>query len=240
MTKDTNARNEFLERHIGPREVDVRAMLDAVGYQSLEALCDAALPESIHSDQPLNLPDPLNEVDAIERIRSIANLNKPLKSLIGLGYHNTITPAVVVRRVLENPAWYTAYTPYQPEISQGRLEALLNYQTMVCDLTGMEIANSSLLDESTAAAEAMTMARRLAKSQGAKFFIDSDCHPQTIDVVSTRAVALGIEIEIGDAWTDLDSDQCYAALVQYPGSSGKIRDISPLAQQLHSSDGLRA
>ncbi len=238
MTKDTNARNEFLERHIGPREVDVRAMLDAVGYQSLEALCDAALPESIRSDQPLNLPDPLNEVDAIERIRSIANLNKPLKSLIGLGYHNTITPAVVVRRVLENPAWYTAYTPYQPEISQGRLEALLNYQTMVCDLTGMEIANSSLLDESTAAAEAMTMARRLAKSQGAKFFIDSDCHPQTIDVVSTRAVALGIEIEIGDAWTDLDSDQCYAALVQYPGSSGKIRDISPLAQQLHSSDGI--
>ncbi|MDP7066024.1 MAG: aminomethyl-transferring glycine dehydrogenase [Acidimicrobiales bacterium] len=238
MTKDANPRNEFLERHIGPRDVDVRAMLDAIGYQSLEALCDAALPEPIRSDQPLSLPDPLSEVDAIERIRSIANLNKPLKSLIGLGYHNTITPAVVVRRVLENPAWYTAYTPYQPEISQGRLEALLNYQTMVCDLTGMEIANSSLLDESTAAAEAMTMARRLAKSQGTKFFIDSDCHPQTIDVVGTRASALGIEIEIGDAWSDLDSDQCYAALVQYPGSSGKIRDISPVAEKLHTGDGI--
>ena len=165
MTKDANPRNEFLERHIGPRDVDVRAMLDAIGYQSLEALCDAALPEPIRSDQPLSLPDPLSEVDAIERIRSIANLNKPLKSLIGLGYHNTITPAVVVRRVLENPAWYTAYTPYQPEIAQGRLESLLNYQQMCLDLTGLDLASASLLDEATAAAEAMALAKRVAKNK---------------------------------------------------------------------------
>ena len=169
----------------------------------------------------LNLPTPLTEVEAIDRIRGIAQ-NRTVKSLIGLGYYNTVTPAVVIRRVLENPAWYTAYTPYQPEISQGRLEALLNYQTVVCELTGMEIANSSLLDESTAAAEAMTMARRLTKSGAQKFFVDSDCHPQTIDVVRTRAQALGIQIKIGDAWKDLDNSECYGALVQYPGSSGEV------------------
>ena len=238
MTTVPAPENSFLDRHIGPREEDIQAMLKSVGYSDLEALTDAALPETIRNTKPLNLPTPLTEVEAIDRIRGIAQKNRTVKSLIGLGYYNTVTPAVVIRRVLENPAWYTAYTPYQPEISQGRLEALLNYQTVVCELTGMEIANSSLLDESTAAAEAMTMARRLTKSGAQKFFIDSDCHPQTIDVVRTRAQALGIQIKIGDAWKDLDNSECYGALVQYPGSSGEIRDIRPVAENLHKGDGL--
>ncbi len=238
MTTASKPENSFVDRHIGPREGDVQAMLESIGYSDLAGLCDAALPEAIRTAQPLNLPPSLSEVDAIDKIREIARKNSPVKSLIGLGYYNTVTPAVVIRRVLENPAWYTAYTPYQPEISQGRLEALLNYQTMVCDLTGMEIANSSLLDESTAAAEAMTMARRLTKSSATKFFVDADCHPQTIDVVRTRAQALGIQIEIGDAWKDLNNADCYGALVQYPGSSGEIRDIRPIAETLHSGDGL--
>ena len=229
---------DFLARHLGPSEDEIASMLSAIGYPSLEELCTAVVPAAIRTDQPLKLPNPLTEVDAIAQIQQIANLNRPMKSLIGLGYHNTVTPAVVVRRVLENPGWYTAYTPYQPEISQGRLEALLNYQTLVCDLTGMEISNSSLLDESTAAAEAMTMARRLTKTTGTKFFVDSDCYPQTIDVVRTRAEALGINIEVGDAWQDLDAADCYGVLVQYPGCSGDIRDISHIAETIHGNDGI--
>ena len=229
---------DFLARHLGPSEDEIASMLSAIGYPSLEELCTAVVPAAIRTDQPLKLPNPLTEVDAIAQIQQIANLNRPMKSLIGLGYHNTVTPAVVVRRVLENPGWYTAYTPYQPEISQGRLEALLNYQTLVCDLTGMEISNSSLLDESTAAAEAMTMARRLTKTTGTKFFVDSDCYPQTIDVVRTRAEALGINIEVGDAWQDLDAADCYGVLVQYPGCSGEIGDISHIAEQIHGNGGI--
>lgn len=229
---------DFEARHLGPNHDEITEMLSMIGYSNVEELCDAALPSTIRKGEPLNLPEPLSEVDALAKIQRLANSNRPLKSLIGLGYHGTVTPAVVRRRVLENPAWYTAYTPYQPEISQGRLEALLNYQTMVCDLTGMDLANSSLLDEATAAAEAMTMARRLTKTSGTKFFIDTDCYPQTIDVVQTRAKALGIETVVGDAWRDLDASDCYGALVQYPGCSGEIRDIRTIASALHQADGI--
>ena len=236
--QELNPQPDFLVRHLGPSDDEIALMLSATGYPSLEELCNAVVPAAIRAHEPLDLPNPLTEVDAIAQIQRIASLNQPMKSLIGLGYHNTVTPAVVVRRVLENPGWYTAYTPYQPEISQGRLEALLNYQTLVCDLTGMEISNSSLLDESTAAAEAMTMARRLTKTTGEKFFVDSDCYPQTIDVVRTRAEALGIDIQVGNAWQDLDPADCYGALVQYPGSSGDIRDISHIAEAVHGNDGI--
>ena len=236
--QELNPQPDFLVRHLGPSDDEIALMLSATGYPSLEELCTAVVPAAIRTHEPLNLPNPLTEVDAIAQIQRIASLNQPMKSLIGLGYHNTVTPAVVVRRVLENPGWYTAYTPYQPEISQGRLEALLNYQTLVCDLTGMEISNSSLLDESTAAAEAMTMARRLTKTTGEKFFVDSDCYPQTIDVVRTRAEALDIDIQVGNAWQDLDPADCYGVLVQYPGSSGDIRDISHIAEAVHENDGI--
>ncbi|MFL3021783.1 MAG: aminomethyl-transferring glycine dehydrogenase [Candidatus Poriferisodalaceae bacterium] len=236
--QELNPQPDFLVRHLGPSDDEIALMLSATGYPSLEELCTAVVPAAIRTHEPLNLPNPLTEVDAIAQIQRIASLNQPMKSLIGLGYHNTVTPTVVVRRVLENPGWYTAYTPYQPEISQGRLEALLNYQTLVCDLAGMEISNSSLLDESTAAAEAMTMARRLTKTSGQKFFVDSDCYPQTIDVVRTRAEALDIDIQVGNAWQDLDPADCYGVLVQYPGSSGDIRDISHIAEAVHENDGI--
>ena len=235
---NTNFESDFVSRHIGPQAADVDLMLASLGYSSLQELCDAVLPTSIRGGDTLQLPPALDEVQALARIRELADLNQPMKSLIGMGYHGTFTPAVVVRRILESPAWYTAYTPYQPEISQGRLEALLNYQTMVCDLTGMEIANSSLLDESTAAAEAMMMARRLSKSKGQNFFIDKDCHPQTIDVVNTRAQAIGIEIQVGDPWEDLNPEECYGVLIQYPGSSGRIRDIREVVAKSHAYEGL--
>ena len=234
----TSPAGDFVSRHIGPREADVAHMLGVLGYESLDALVDAAAPPSIRSTGPLELPAALSEFDALARLRGLADKNRPITSLIGMGYHDNHTPGVVLRRILESPSWYTAYTPYQPEISQGRLEALLNYQTMVCDLTGMEISNSSLLDEGTAAAEAMTMSRRLSKGERNTFFIDADCHPQTIDVVATRAEPLGIEVVVGDPFHDLDPAEAYGVLVQYPGSSGEIPDIAPLIRQVHDAGGL--
>src|SRR5258706_4877216 len=168
----------------------------------------------------------------------IADKNKVFTSLIGQGYYGTILPPVILRSVLQNPAWYTAYTPYQPEISQGRLEALLNFQTMIADLTGLAVANASLLDEATAAAEAMAMARRVSKSKAATFFVDRDCHPQTIGVIRTRAEPLGWTIAVGDPWADLDAETVFGAIVQYPGSSGAIRDIRPIIAQLHAAGAL--
>jgi len=229
---------DFASRHIGPRDGDLAQMLSAVGFGSLDDLIDAAVPSSIRTTQPLDLPAGLSELDALARVRELADRNQPLTSLIGMGYHDSSTPGVVVRRILESPAWYTAYTPYQPEISQGRLEALLNYQTMVCDLTGMEISNSSLLDEGTAAAEAMTMARRLQKGAAQTFFVDADCHPQTIDVVTTRAEPLGIKVLVGDPWSDLDPTDVFGVLTQYPGSSGEIRDLGLLIERVHEAGGL--
>ena len=239
----TGLEANFASRHIGLRSADVTAMLKRLGFSSLDALIDTAVPAEIRLDEPLRLKGlerPLSEPEALAAIGKLAEANQPTQSLIGLGYHGTLTPAVIRRNVLENPSWYTAYTPYQPEISQGRLEALLNYQTMVCDLVGMEIANSSLLCEGTAAAEAMAMARRITRSGPDRFFVDADCHPQVIDVVATRAAPLGIEIAVGDPATDLEPSKVYGALLAFPGSSGTVTDLEPLVAALHGTGAIAA
>ncbi|HEV7524058.1 MAG TPA: aminomethyl-transferring glycine dehydrogenase, partial [Acidimicrobiia bacterium] len=231
----------FVDRHIGPRADDQAAMLAALGYGSLDELVEAAVPSVIREPVPLGLTEAESETEALAHLRELAGRNEVFTSLIGLGYHDTITPPVILRNVLENPAWYTAYTPYQPEISQGRLEALLNFQTMVSDLTGMDLANASLLDEGTAAAEAMAMLHRINPNKGPKkemvFFVDSDAHPQTIDIVRTRAEPLGIEVVVGDP-DEFDPsavDGCFGVFVQFPGSSGRLRDLRPLIERAHAS-----
>ena len=186
----------FIERHIGPNDGEIAAMLQVVGHDSLEALTDAIVPASIKSAAPLALPDAVGEVEALARIRAIAAKNQVFRSFIGQGYYGTHVPNVILRNILENPAWYTAYTPYQAEISQGRMEALINFQTMCADLTGMDIANASLLDEATAAAEAMTLARRSAKSKSGTFLVAGDTHPQTLALLQTRAEPLGITVAV--------------------------------------------
>ena len=193
----------FVERHVGLRPDDEARMLAAVGHASLEELMDAAVPAAIRSEAVLDLPRPLSEAGTAKELRQLAAANRPAEAMIGLGYHATITPPVIRRNVLEDPSWYTAYTPYQPEISQGRLEALLNFQTMVSDLTGLDIANASLLDESTAAAEAMAMAQRVAKSKSLTFFADENCHPQNIELLKTRAEPLGWNVVVGDPFVVL-------------------------------------
>ena len=223
---------DFIRRHIGPSGDEVAAMLDVIGVASLDALIDAAVPDGIRIDAPLDLGAPQTETAVIDRLRAIAARNQVYTSMIGMGFSGTITPPVIARNILENPGWYTAYTPYQPEISQGRLEALLNFQTMVSDLTGMEIANASLLDEATAAAEAMAMCKRVTKLPSDVFFVDADCHPQTINVVETRAEPLGIKVLVGDPATDLFGADPYAVLLQYPGSGGEVRDHRALISEL--------
>ena len=192
------------------------------------------MPEGIRQAEPLDFGAPLSEREMLWRLQEVAEKNKVLTSLIGQGYHNTITPPAIQRNIFENPAWYTAYTPYQPEISQGRLEALLNYQTMVSDLTGLEIANASLLDEATACAEAMTMAKRVAKSKASAFFVDENCHPQNIAVMQTRAAPLGIEVIVGAPET-LEADKVFGAIFQYPGTHGALRDLSAEMAALHEA-----
>ena len=234
---DLEGNDEFLARHIGPPAHEQAAMLDAIGAPSLDALVAQTVPASILLTDPLNLAAPVTERDAIARLREIAAENVVMTSLIGQGYSDTITPAVIQRNVLENPAWYTSYTPYQPEISQGRLEGLLNFQTLVTELTGLPLANASLLDEATAAAEAMTMARRATKVDSPVFFVDADCHPQTIAVVQGRAVAIGIEVVVGDPVTELPA-ALFGALLAVPGSSGAVRDMAPVADRVHAAGGL--
>jgi glycine dehydrogenase len=226
----------FSERHIGPDDLQVTEMLKALGLSSLEALMDDAVPGRIRSDG-LDLPPAASERAAAAELREIAELNNPLVAMIGLGYHGTITPPVVRRNVLEDPSWYTAYTPYQPEISQGRLEALLNFQTMVSDLTGLATANASLLDEGTAAAEAMTLVRRATKANG-PFVVDADALPQTIEVVRTRADAMGIEVVVADLADGLPEGDVCGVLVQYPGTSGRILDPRAVIEQTHERGGL--
>ena len=221
-------------RHIGPSPSEMDAMLQVVGVESLDALIGQTIPEAIRAEAPLGLAEGLSERQMLRRMREVAEKNKVLTSLIGMGYHGTVTPPAIQRNILENPAWYTAYTPYQPEISQGRLEALLNYQTMVSDLTGLEIANASLLDEATAAAEAMTMAQRVAKSKAKAFFVDENCHPQNIAVLKTRAAPLGIEVIVG-APEDLDAETVFGAVFQYPGTYGHVRDFTPEMEALHAA-----
>ena len=235
-------RDDFASRHIGPAPQDIEAMLEVIGVPTLPDLLGRTIPVSIRHDEPLALDAALTEREAVEALRAMAGRNRPLVSMIGMGYYGTVTPPVVLRNVLENPAWYTAYTPYQAEVSQGRLEALLNFQQMVMDLTGMELANASLLDEATAAAEAMAMARRVSKSKSARFFVDADCHPQTIAVVRTRAAPLGIDVTVGDPCetfeSDVFGDDVFGVLVQYPGSSGALRDPTPIVERVHAAKGI--
>jgi glycine dehydrogenase len=230
--------SEFHARHIGPSDAEVAEMLQAVGSPSLDALVDAIVPASIKLAAPLALPDAISEQEALARLRAIAGRNQVFRSFIGQGYSGTITPGVILRNVLENPAWYTAYTPYQAEISQGRMEALINFQTMVADLTGMEIANASLLDEATAAAEAMTLAKRSAKSRSNVFIVAGDCHPQTIEVVRTRAEPLGIEVRVGFAPQLMKESGYFGVLAQYPSTTGLIHDMRPLVEQAHAAGAL--
>src|SRR5262245_38630181 len=234
------AEGEFAARHIGPSEPEIATMLDQLGVATLDELVDRAVPESIRDRSPLDVPPALTEPQTLAWLRSLAVRNRPLVSLIGQGYSDTFTPPVIQRNVLENPAWYTAYTPYQPEISQGRLEALLNFQTMVSDLTAMDLANASLLDEATAAAEAMTMLRRVNGKGGDTFFVDAECHPQTIAVVRTRAEPLGIDVVVGEPDPDMPAEGVFGVLLQYPGTTGRIRDDRALVANLHAQGTLVA
>ena len=225
-------------RHIGPSPSEMAEMLTAVGVGSLDELIEETVPASIRQEGDLTLQAPLTERDALHHMEAVIGQNKVLTSLIGQGYYGTMTPPVIQRNILENPAWYTAYTPYQPEISQGRLEALLNFQTMVSDLTGLPIANASLLDEATAAAEAMTMAKRGSKSKANAFFVDENCHPQTIEVIKTRAEPLGIEVIIDNPEGKLDATRVFGAIFQYPGTYGRVRDFSACIAELHEAKAI--
>jgi glycine dehydrogenase len=232
------AATSFVRRHIGPSPRDVHAMLETVGAKSLTALMGETLPSSIRQQAPLDLGTALSETEALAHMGELAAQNQVFTSLIGQGYSGTILPAVIQRNILENPAWYTAYTPYQPEISQGRLEALFNFQTMICDLTGLDVANASLLDEATAAAEAMALAERASQAKTKSFFVDSDVHPQALAVLRTRAAPLGWNLIIGDPLTDLDRADVFGAVLQYPGTSGTVRDLRPAIASLRAKGAL--
>src|SRR3981081_607541 len=228
----------FARRHIGPSPRDISAMLETVGAKSLSALMAETLPSSIRQAAPLDLGAALSETEALAHMGELAARNQVFTSLIGQGYSGTILPPVIQRNILENPAWYTAYTPYQPEISQGRLEALLNFQTLVSDLTGLDVANASLLDEATAAAEAMALARRVSTSKSNRFFVDRDVHPQTLAVLRTRAEALGWDLMVGNPERDLPSDGVFGALMQFPGTFGDVPDPRPAIRAVQSAGGL--
>src|ERR1700742_469888 len=228
----------FARRHIGPSPGDISAMLDTVGAKSLAALMAETLPSSIRQQAPLDLGTPLSETEALAHMRELASKNQVFTSLIGQGYSGTILPAVIQRNILENPAWYTAYTPYQPEISQGRLEALFNFQTMISDLTGLDVANASLLDEATAAAEAMALSQRASQAKTKAFFVDRGVQPQTLAVLHTRAEPLGWSIVVGDIDADLAKAEVFGGLLQYPASSGAVRDLRPAIAALHDKGAL--
>ncbi len=237
--RDLENHAAFIERHIGPNDAEIASMLKLLGHASLDAMTDAIVPGKIKSPTPLALPAAITEVEALARIRTIANSNEVFRSFIGQGYYGTHTPNVILRNILENPAWYTAYTPYQAEISQGRMEALINFQTMVADLTGMEIANASLLDEATAAAEAMTLAKRSARSKSNVFFVSNAVHPQTLEVLHTRADGLGIDLHIGED-AEAASVDSFGVLLQYPNTFGQINDYAALADATHARGALVA
>ena len=229
--------NSFSRRHIGIDQKVSAEMLKDIGFSSMDDFIQSIVPKNIYSPESLNLSSELSEEEALRYLEKISKKNKVYKTYIGQGFYNSVTPAPIIRNIFENPGWYTSYTPYQPEIAQGRLEALINYQTMICDLTGMEIANASLLDEPTAAAEAMTLAKRISKSKASLFIVDEQCLPQTINVLKTRAKPLGIEIKIGDP-QKMQDEEYFAALVQYPGVDGVIRDFSNLVDSSHKNDAL--
>ncbi|MDP2008182.1 MAG: aminomethyl-transferring glycine dehydrogenase [Rubrivivax sp.] len=229
---------EFAARHIGPYAEDEAHMLSVIGAASRRALIDAIVPRAIARTKPMDLPAPLSEAQALAELKAVAAQNRVLKSFIGQGYHGTHTPGVILRNILENPAWYTAYTPYQAEISQGRMEALVNFQTMVCDLTGMAMANASMLDEATAAAEAMTLAKRSVKNKSSSFVVAGDCHPQTIEVIQTRAAPLGLTVVVANSETEWDAliagGDYFAALIQLPTTDGSVHDLRQEAARIHA------
>ena len=235
---DLEQHDAFSRRHIGASADEQAHMLEVLGYPSRAAMMAALIPQGIRRSAPMVLPPPCTEAAALAELRALAAKNKVLKSCIGQGYYGTHTPGVILRNILENPAWYTAYTPYQPEIAQGRLEALVNFQTMVCDLTGMPIANASMLDEATAAAEAMTLARRMAKNPSNVFIVAGDCHPQTIEVVQTRARPLGIEVVVGFAPQLIAEREFFGVLAQYPSTTGLIHDMRSLVESIHGKNAL--
>jgi glycine dehydrogenase len=228
-----HSRSDFARRHIGPDERSADLMLSALEVTQRDDLWPQIIPASIRRLEPMSIPEPVGEVEALDELRRLAGMNTPAVSMIGMGYHDTHTPAVIVRNVLENPGWYTAYTPYQPEISQGRLEVLLAFQTMIEDLTGLPVAGASLLDEPTAVAEAMSLMSRVTKDDRSTFVIDADTHPQTLAVVQTRAEPLGIVVQVADLSEGLQavSDDAFGLLVSYPGSSGRITDPRPLIEE---------
>lgn len=228
---------EFIRRHIGPGPDEQATMLKALGYESLGALIDAAVPAKIRIKEPLDLPPAQTESAVLQKLRQYANTNTVNRTLIGMGYYGTRVPAVIQRNILENPAWYTAYTPYQPEISQGRLEMLLNFQTMIGDLTGLEIANASLLDEGTAAAEAMAFCHKASKNKGNVFFVSKNCHPQTIDILQTRAAPAGLTVMVGDENDALPED-AFAVLLQYPDTNGAVHDYAGIVEKAHAQGAL--
>ncbi|MDO9317966.1 MAG: aminomethyl-transferring glycine dehydrogenase [Gammaproteobacteria bacterium] len=230
--------DEFIGRHVGPDESDIRAMLEELQLTSLEQLIEMTVPESIALKRPLALGKPATEQQVLSRLKAMVSADKPSRSFIGLGYYDTLTPNVITRNVLENPGWYTAYTPYQPEVSQGRLETLLAFQQVILDLTAMDLANASLLDEATAAAEAMAMAKRISQNSGSEtFFVDQECFPQTIDVLKTRAACFGFSLIIGDI-ADLPQHDVFGAIFQYPASNGSVRDLEATIAALHGKKGI--
>lgn len=237
LLQSLSTQNEFVARHNGPNKSDQQKMLEAINAVSLDSLIDETVPAQIRLEQPMNLAEAKSEADMLAAMRKFADQNQIKRTFIGQGYYNTFTPNVILRNVMENPGWYTAYTPYQPEISQGRLESLLNYQQMVMDLTGMEIANASLLDEATAAAEAMTLCKRAGKSKSNVFFVADDVHPQTIEVVKTRAKFIGFEVLVG-ALDSLPEQDVFGALVQYPGTTGEVRDLTDLIAKAQANKTL--
>ena len=232
--------DDFKSRHIGPDAIEQQAMLELLGLDSLNALIDKVVPESIRRSDDMAIGTALTEQQSLAALRGMASRNRVLKSCIGMGYYNTFTPPTIQRNILENPAWYTAYTPYQAEISQGRMEAMMNFQTMVADLSGMQLANASMLDEATACAEAMTLCQRMSKSRGKVFFVAEDCHPQNIDVVKTRAATLDIEIVIGDPMQGFSDIDIFGVLLQYPGTGGEVRDYRAVCDQAHEKKALVA
>src|SRR5437660_9161615 len=229
--------DSFARRHIGPNKGEVRAMLRELGFEDLDSLIEAAVPRNIRLDRDLNLPEAKSEMEALAELRAIFRKNKIARSFIGCGYFDCITPPVIQRNILENPGWYTAYTPYQAELAQGRLEALLNFQQMIIDLTALDIANASLLDEATAAAEAMSLCHAAVPDRKV-FFVADDSHPQTIAVVETRAKPLGIEIKIGEYSRFKFDDAIFGAVVQYPATDGAIHDYVDFVRQAHDAGAL--
>jgi glycine dehydrogenase len=238
-----DALDTFQRRHIGPTNTNVTEMCKTIGIKDLKELVDSTIPKSIHIENPTKLGPALSETETLERIKVIGKKNKIFKSYLGLGYYNTHTPMVILRNVMENPGWYTQYTPYQPEISQGRLEALVNYQTMIADLTGLDVANSSLLDEGTAAAEAMILAFANSNKRKNVFFVDSQCFPQTIACVKTRAVGFGIQVVVCD-FKDFDftkyEGNVFGVLIQYPNQTGEVHNYEEFVQEAHKNGALVA